>query len=133
MGTDNELQIAQILWSTNVELATFCKRIQDSEEKLTDQDIGSLVSNLERRHHALDMRLKEILKNNSDYAMPEELTGKIVEDVQFLQQDRSTKIKVELVAGHQAGFWGILKKLELTINPKDTAQPETPEQDKHAA
>jgi len=118
---DEETEIKQILWSTNVELDSFLKRVGRSSVRLTDQDLGDVVSVLERRCRALGARLRKVLTQNDNYRMPRSLKKQILKDILDLQE-RTVKAKVEMAAGQQAAFWSVLKKLEQTLNKKRVAK-----------
>ena len=117
MKMDEEIEIRQILWSTNVELDNFLERLETGSVRLTDQDLGDVVSVLERRCRALGARLRKVLTQNNNYRMPRSLKDQVLQSIVDLQ-GRTVKAKVDRAAGQQAAFWSVLKKIEHTLGNK---------------
>lgn len=117
MTMDEEIEIRQILWSTNVELDNFLERLETGSVRLTDQDLGDVVNVLERRCRALGVRLRKVLTQNNNYRMPRSLKDQVLQGIVDLH-GRAVKAKVDRAVGQQAAFWSVLKKLEHTLNSK---------------
>lgn len=120
---DEETEVKQILWSTNVELDHFLKKLEIGSYRLTDQDLESVVNVLERRCRAIGARLRKILTQNNNYRIPRQLKKQILQDILDLQE-RAIKARVEMATGQQAAFWGVLRKLEQTLDSHKVVQSE---------
>ncbi|MDP1836267.1 MAG: hypothetical protein Q8K75_10140 [Chlamydiales bacterium] len=120
VGLDKE--ISEILEMTNHELKLFQKKIDTPDEKITEQFVGDIISNLQRREHALKHRLYQALTQNKEYHIPEDWTARILKQIEVMLADTTTKAKVEMLASHQAAFWGVLQDIkEVLIKPTEVA------------
>lgn len=119
MSTDDiTLEIVHVLDSIHNELVQVRKKVTDPEEKTTDQFVGDVISNLTRREHLLKNRLEKALTQNEAYSIPTDWIERVLHQIEFLQNDKATKAKVELVAGHQAAFWGVIQNIqEVLVKP----------------
>lgn len=109
-GHDKE--IAEILECIDSELWEFRKKVENPSEKTTDQFVGDIVGNLERRERFLKTHLRKILTQNEQYHMPEEWIVRVLKQIEYLVSDGTTKAKVDMVAGQQAAFWNVLKDIQ---------------------
>jgi hypothetical protein len=114
VGLDKE--ISEILEMTNHELKLFQKKIDTPDEKITEQFVGDIISNLQRREHALKHRLYQALTQNKEYHIPEDWTARILKRIEVMLADTTTKAKVEMLASHQAAFWGVLLDIKEMLN-----------------
>lgn len=120
VGLDKE--ISEILEMTNHELKLFQKKVNTPDEKITEQFVGDIISNLQRREHALKHRLYQALTQNKEYHIPEDWTARILKQIEVMLADTTTKAKVEMLASHQAAFWGVLQDIkEVLIKPTEVA------------
>jgi SPX domain protein involved in polyphosphate accumulation len=105
-------EIIEVLDSIEDELRLFSKKVEDSEEKTTDQFVGDTVSNLERRERFLKNRLQKVLTQNDQYHIPGDRLARVLQQITHLRNDSTTKAKMDMLMGQQTAFWNVLRNIQ---------------------
>lgn len=109
--------IDKILYSISDEISRLTKKL-GTDAKITAQDIDLFIESLERRDHALNDRLERASTQQVDYHIPDSLKSRLLREI-FQLEHSNTRGKIEQVAARHAGIWGVLKKIEFTVNRTD--------------